>query len=244
MPPKKLTRPFKAPRQATQKRQKNLEKQQDSDDDEDNVPFSALKSLKKADIAQPIEYVGEVWKDKSSSFVLMTDTEEEVSEADSKQVDLRISSAREADEVEKFGELLRCSSDSEGDEVPITQTLIQALKEPTTDVIVEHKDIGMKIARDFGVMGVFVGKVVAVEYDSEDVDKIEDIYVVEYTDGDREDMNKDELVYGNEFYVQVSGLEDETPEGSLHTESGEEESYVPSPPVCLFTSYPLYIPLF
>jgi hypothetical protein len=31
MPPKKLTRPFKAPRQATQKRQKNLEKQQDSD---------------------------------------------------------------------------------------------------------------------------------------------------------------------------------------------------------------------
>ena len=164
-------------------------------------------------------------------------------ETSGKGTGMKMMSEKETVEKESDTEVHR-SSDSEGDEVPITQTLIQALKEPTTDVIVEHKDIGMKIARDFGVMGVFVGKVVAVEYDSEDVDKIEDIYVVEYTDGDREDMNKDELVYANEFYVQVSGLEDETPEGSLHTESGEEESYVPSPPVCLFTSYPLYIPLF
>ncbi len=54
---------------------------------------------------------------------------------------------------------------------------------------------------------------------------------MEYTDGDREDMNKDEVVYANEFYVQVSGIDDDTPEGSLHTESGEEESYVPSPQV-------------
>ena len=154
---------------------------------------------------------------------------------------LRMCNEREADETAKFGEPLRWSSDSEGDEVPIMQTLMRALKEPTKDVVVEHKDIGMKIARDFGVKGVFLGEVVAVEYDSEDVDKNEDIYVVEYTDGDREDMNKEELGYANEFYVQVSGLEDDTPEGSLHTESGEEECYVPSPPVCLFISSPLYI---
>jgi hypothetical protein len=216
MPPKKLTRPFKAPRQANQKRQKNVEKEQDSDDDEDNVPFSALKSVKKADIAQPIDYVGDVWKDKSSSFVLITDTEEEV---------------RQADETAKFGEVLRESSDTEGDDVPITQTLMQALKEPNEEKLGKHKDIGMKIARDFGNKGVFLGEVVAVEYDSEDVDKNEDIYVVEYTDGDREDMNKEELVYASEFYVQVSCLDDATPEGSLHTESGEEESYKPSPPV-------------
>ena len=158
-------------------------------------------------------------------------------ETSGKGTGMKMMSEKETVEKESDTEVHR-SSDSEGDEVPITQTLIQALKEPTTDVIVEHKDIGMKIARDFGVKGVFVGKVVAVEYDSEDVDKIEDIYVVEYTDGDREDMNKDELVYANEFYVQVSGLEDETPEGSLHTESGEEESYAPSPPVYLFTSFP------
>jgi hypothetical protein len=90
---------------------------------------------------------------------------------------------------------------------------------------------------------VFLGEVVAVEYDSEDVDKNEDIFVVEYTDGDREDMNKEEVVYENELYVQVSGIDDDTPEGSLHTESGEEESYRPSPPVsylfCLSSFYVL-----
>ena len=139
------------------------------------------------------------------------------------------------------GEVSRWSSDSEGDEVPISQTLMRALKEPNEEESVKHKDIGMKIARDFGNKGVFLGQVVAVEYDSEDVDKNEDIYVVEYTDGDREDINKEELGYANEFYVQVSGLEDDTPEGSLHTESVEEECYVPSPPVCLFISSPLYI---
>jgi hypothetical protein len=56
-------------------------------------------------------------------------------------------------------------------------------------------------------------------------------------------MNKEEVVYANEFYVQVSGIDDDTPEGSLHTESGEEESYRPSPPVgyllCLSSFYVL-----
>jgi hypothetical protein len=41
--------------------------------------------------------------------------------------------------------------------------------------------------------GVFLGDEVAVEYDDEDIDKIEAIFVVEYTDGDREDMDNDEI---------------------------------------------------
>jgi hypothetical protein len=73
MPPKKLTRPFKAPRQASKKRQKSVETKQDSDDDKDNVPFSALKSLTKEDKTQPIEYVGEVWKEKVSPFAICVD---------------------------------------------------------------------------------------------------------------------------------------------------------------------------
>jgi hypothetical protein len=72
---------------------------------------------------------------------------------------------------------------------------------------------------------------VAVEYDSEDIDKSEAIFVVEYTDGDREDMDSDEVKYASELYVECSGAHDDTPEGSLHSESGEEESYVPSPKV-------------
>ena len=75
--------------------------------------------------------------------------------------------------------------------------------------------------------GVFLGDEVAVEYDDEDIDKIEAIFVVEYTDGDREDIDNDEIKNASEQYVEVSGANDDTPEGSLRSESGEEESYVP-----------------
>ena len=137
-------------------------------------------------------------------------------------------SEREANEIAQTGDVTNWSSDSDEDSLPIKDTI---QTKTIVDEAVIHKDVGIKIARDFGKKGVFLGEVVAVEYDSEDVDKNEDIFVVEYTDGDREDMNKEEVVYANEFYVQVSGIDDDTPEGSLHTESGEEESYRPSPPV-------------
>jgi hypothetical protein len=137
-------------------------------------------------------------------------------------------SESEAVETAKFGEVLRCSTASDSEVDSGNETVLGKTNE---EGLVKHKDVGMKIARDFGKKGVFLGEVVAVEYDSEDVDKIEDIFVVEYTDGDREDMNKEELAYANEFYIQVSGIDDDTPEGSLHTESGESESYKPSPPV-------------
>ena len=81
--------------------------------------------------------------------------------------------------------------------------------------------------------GVFLGDEVAVEYDDEDIDKIEAIFVVEYTDGDREDIDNDEIKNASEQYVEVSGANDDTPEGSLRSESGEEESYVPSLKVSL-----------
>jgi hypothetical protein len=48
-------------------------------------------------------------------------------------------------------------------------------------------------------------------------------------------------VDANEFYIEVSGVNDDTPEGSLHTESGEEESYVPSPKVSLVTYVPPWL---
>jgi hypothetical protein len=54
----------------------------------------------------------------------------------------------------------------------------------------QSSHIGKTIARDFGDAGVFEGEIVQVEYDSEDIEKVEPIYVVEYTDGDREDMDE------------------------------------------------------
>ncbi len=81
MPPKKLRTPFKAPRQATkkgttspgvghrkrmerelaqiEKRQNSVETKLDSDDEQDNVSFSALKSITKGDKPQPIESITE-----------------------------------------------------------------------------------------------------------------------------------------------------------------------------------------
>jgi hypothetical protein len=79
--------------------------------------------------------------------------------------------------------------------------------------------------------GVFVGDEVAVN-DDEDIHKIEAIVVVEYTDGDREDMDNDEMKNASE-QVEVSGANDDTPVGSLCSDSGEEESYVPSLQVSL-----------
>ena len=74
----------------------------------------------------------------------------------------------------RFGEVLRCSSDSEGDEEPITQTLLSLSKSKET--IVKRNDetkgntefIGVKVARDLGKQGVFLGEIIALEYDSGD----------------------------------------------------------------------------
>ncbi len=87
--------------------------------------------------------------------------------------------------------------------------------------------VGIKISRDFGKQGIFHGEVKAVEYDSADEEKVEPIYVVEYTDGDREDFDAEQLKYGRQLHDTVVLAEEE---GSNFTNSGsdEEESYRPS----------------
>ncbi len=113
---------------------------------------------------------------------------------------------READETAKFGEVQRWSTDSEVDEVPITQILVQALKK-TKETTVETKSnselIGAKVARDFGEQGVFVGEIVALEYDTDDEAKEAPFYVVKCTDGDQEDLDQEELTYALELYFHL-----------------------------------------
>jgi hypothetical protein len=75
---------------------------------------------------------------------------------------------------------------------------------------------------------VFQGEIVQVEYDSEDIDKVEPIYVVEYTDGDREDMDADEMQYAHELHLRRLGVD--VGNESEASGSNEEESYRPSPP--------------
>ncbi len=92
----------------------------------------------------------------------------------------------------------------------------------------QSSQIGKTVARDFGDAGVFEGEIVQVEYDSEDIDKVEPIYVVEYTDGDREDMDADEMQYAHELHLRRLCVD--VGNESAASGSNEEESYRPSPP--------------
>ena len=63
--------------------------------------------------------------------------------------------------------------------------------------------IGKRVAKDFGSLGVFLGTVMNVEYDSDDATHKVPFYVVEFTDGDREDLNESELEYAMELVFQI-----------------------------------------
>ena len=85
--------------------------------------------------------------------------------------------------------------------------------------------VGIKVSRDFGKAGIFHGEVKAVEYDSADEEKVEPIYVIEYTDGDREDFDQEQLRYGRELFDKVVHANDEG--SNVTSGSDEEESYRP-----------------
>ncbi len=67
-----------------------------------------------------------------------------------------------------------------------------------------------------------------VDYDSEDVEKVEPIYVVLYTDGDREDLDSAEMQYAHELHLRCLGVD--VGNESEASGSDEEEYYRPSPP--------------
>ncbi len=77
-----------------------------------------------------------------------------------------------------------------------------------------------KVSRDFGKKGIFHGEVIAVEYESSDEDKVEPIYVVEYTDGDREDFDAEQFRYGQELFDTVVLANEE---GSNVSSGSDEE---------------------
>ncbi len=85
--------------------------------------------------------------------------------------------------------------------------------------------VGIKVSRDFGKQGIFHGEVMAVEYDSADKEKVEPIYVVEYTDGDREDFDAEQLRYGQELFHTVVLANEEG--SNVTSGSDEEENYRP-----------------
>ncbi len=85
---------------------------------------------------------------------------------------------------------------------------------------------------------MFRGEIVRVEYDSEDEDKVEPVYVVQYTDGDCEDMDGEEIQFAHELNLQRLGIDLEGESDSCV--SNDEESYRPSPKVTSPISYVLF----
>jgi hypothetical protein len=67
--------------------------------------------------------------------------------------------------------------------------------------------------------------------------KVEPIYVVEYSDRDREDMDGEELQYAMDFYTErLKAIKQKA--RFVRVESDEDESYRPSPPVSFNLSPP------
>lgn len=171
--------------------------------------------------------------------------------AEDKGKGVQLNDQTEADEIAKFGEVLRCTSDSEGDEEPITQSLLllSKSKETISKTGEEKKGntefIGVKVAREFGKQGVFLGEIVAMEYDSGDEAKENPFYVVRYTDGDQEDYDGKELSKALELYykttkkggdfahtvAETSGEQSDDENETISSGSDDEESYIPSPEV-------------
>ena len=160
---------------------------------------------------------------------------------------IKMMSERDADETAKLREVQSCSTDSEGDEVPIAQTRLKETKSKELDGETKGNTefIGVKVARDFGKQGIFSGEIVALEYDSEDEAKEDPFYVVKYTDGDQEDLDRKELSHALELYHKtikkngdkvvtvLSESDDEAndEDESMSSGSDDKESYVPSPEV-------------
>ncbi len=143
-------------------------------------------------------------------------------------------SEKQADEMSSQGEVERGGSDSEGDEVPISKTLQTEPDSLTsTNNSVQHLEaVGIKVAKDFGSLGVYFGSVVSVEYDSDDEDRAKPFYCVKYTDGDTEDLNESEFGFARELCIQMElDAEDAVEDEAVTSGTDEDESYRPSPKV-------------
>jgi hypothetical protein len=115
------------------------------------------------------------------------------------------------------------------DDVPIASTLARRSTPPTHNEDKNLEAVGQKVAKDFGEPGVFFGSIISVEYDSDDEGKEKPFDVVQYTDGDKEDLNEEEYGYAHELCFQMEL--DAADELDVDSATDEEESYRPSPKV-------------
>jgi hypothetical protein len=230
-----LKKPFKAPRQV----RKEKEQARQSESDEDDIPFSELKEKVIAERQGSVIQKERPSQVKDKMFRLLSEREAKETRMLDEVLTLSDEDNHTEASMSPLGKSLKATPrtstntppESDDDEVPIVKQIIDAKRQTNF--------VGMKVARDFGKAGVFIGEVVQLEYDSEDVGREAPFYVVEYTDGDREDMDEEEFSFAQEFYGTFDDSEihklcdKQDDEVSLEASSGEEESYRASKKVFL-----------
>jgi hypothetical protein len=99
-------------------------------------------------------------------------------------------------------------SESDDDAIPFSELRDKVIAETQgsfteKDRPGQVKDKMIRLLSEIGSLGVFFGTVLSVEYDSDDEIKAKPFYCVQYSDGDREDLNEDEFGYAQELCYQM-----------------------------------------
>ena len=98
--------------------------------------------------------------------------------------------------------------------------------------------IGSHVCRDFGKDGFFVGTIVDFDFDG----KGDSLYCVEYTDGDKEDLDQEEFNYAYALHLRREGwdtLDDDLSHSDGGGSGGDCDGGVYRPPkVCMLVFAP------
>ena len=219
-----LRKQFKAPRQVRKEKEKSVQ----SGSDDDDIPFSQLREKVIAETQGSLTEKERPRQVEDNMIRSLSEREANIC--------IRLLSEREANETAMFGEVLTWSDDENATRVSLSQ-LAESLKGSISETLQTVEDssievVGTKVAKDFGALGVFIGTVLSVEYDSDDDIKAKPFYCVQYSDGDREDLNEEEFGYARELCFQMElDAEDEIDDMAVTSDNDEDESYRPSPKV-------------
>jgi hypothetical protein len=232
---------------------KEKEKSVQSGSDDDDIPFSQLRDKVREETPGSLTEKERPRQVEDNMIRSLSEKEADIC--------VRLLREREANEAAILGEVLPRGVDGDAAQVSLSQFAeslegsISEMQKPIEDISIE--EVGTKVAKDFGALGMFSGTVLSVEYDSDDCMKAKPFYCVEYCDGDREDLNEEEFLYAKELCFQMElDAEDDVDDISVASDNDEDNSQLPSTKVTklpseLFPSHrggltPLYIhlPLF
>lgn len=103
-----------------------------------------------------------------------------------------------------------------------------------------HEAVGAAVARDFGELGTFNGRVVRFERGR---DKEQDLYTVEYEDGDIEDLDTEEYNFAYALHLRREGWEleeDKEASDTSYDSEGTQGHWRPPKVTSLYKSFSVF----